>query len=122
LDEKYSEDSLAGLNEFSHLEVIYYFHKVDKNKIVIKSEHPRENKNWPKVGIFSQRKKARPNLLGATISRIVKIEGRKIYLQTFDAIDGTPVIDIKPVFREYLPSDEVIQPKWVNELMENYWI
>jgi tRNA (adenine37-N6)-methyltransferase len=121
LDLKYSEDSLAGLDQFSHLEVIYYFHKVDKQKIVLESEHPRENTQWPKVGIFSQRKKARPNLLGATISKILKIEGRKIYLQSFDAIDGTPVIDMKPVFREYLPSDDVIQPAWVNELMKNYW-
>jgi len=121
VNEEFGEESIIGLKEFSHIEVIYYFHKVDKTKVIIKSEHPRENQNWPKVGIFSQRKKARPNLLGATISKIIKIEGRKIFLESFDAIDGTPVIDIKPVFNEYLPRCDVIQPLWTIELMNKYW-
>lgn len=120
LTPEYTDDSLAGLQDFSHIEIIYYFHKVDKSKIICKSEHPRENVMWPRVGIFSQRKKARPNLIGATIAKIIKIEGKKIYLSSFDAIDGTPVLDIKPVFIEYLPK-EVTQPKWVSELMDKYW-
>jgi tRNA-Thr(GGU) m(6)t(6)A37 methyltransferase TsaA len=120
LTPEYTDDSLAGLQDFSHIEIIYYFHKVDKSKIICKSEHPRENVMWPRVGIFSQRKKARPNLIGATIAKIIKIEGKKIYLSSFDAIDGTPVLDIKPVFTEYLPK-EVTQPKWVSELMDKYW-
>ena len=121
LSETYEEDALLGLSEFSHIEIIYYFDKVDKAKIVVKAEHPRENPNWPKVGIFAQRKRARPNLLGATISKLLKIEGRRIYLESFDAIDGTPVLDIKPVFVEYLPREVVRQPTWVRELMKNYW-
>ena len=123
LNDNFSEESLNGLHEFSHLEVIYYFHKVNSSEIVSKSEHPRENPNWPKVGIFSQRKKARPNLLGTTICEIVKVEGRRIYVQGLDAIDQTPVIDIKPVFKEYIPNDisKVKQPNWVTELMKNYW-
>jgi len=120
LSPEYPEDSLTGLQDFSHIEVIYYFHKVDKSKIICKSEHPRENINWPKVGIFAQRKRARPNLIGATIAQILKIEGKKIYVTSFDAIDGTPVLDIKPVFTEYLPK-EIKQPKWVVELMKQYW-
>jgi len=123
LVEGYSEESLEGLKEFSHVEIIYFFHKVDPSKIIIKAEHPRENNNWPKVGIFSQRKKARPNLLGITICEIVKIENKSIYVRNFDAIDQTPIIDIKPVFKEYLPKDisSVRQPYWVAELMKNYW-
>ena len=123
LNNNFSEESLDGLHEFSHLEVIYHFHKVNPSAIVSKSEHPRENPNWPKVGIFSQRKKARPNLLGTTICEILKVEGKRIYVQGLDAIDQTPVIDIKPVFKEYLPNDisKVKQPNWVTELMKNYW-
>ncbi|MCX6174278.1 MAG: SAM-dependent methyltransferase [Ignavibacteriales bacterium] len=123
LNNNFSEESLDGLHEFSHLEVIYHFHKVNPSEIVSKSEHPRENPNWPKVGIFSQRKKARPNLLGTTICEILKVEGKRIYVQGLDAIDQTPVIDIKPVFKEYLPNDisKVKQPNWVTELMKNYW-
>jgi tRNA-Thr(GGU) m(6)t(6)A37 methyltransferase TsaA len=120
LTNEYDEDSILGLRDFSHIEIIYYFHKADPLKIVTRAEHPRENLDWPKVGIFAQRKKTRPNLIGATIAKIEKIEGKRIYLASFDAIDGTPVLDIKPVFAEYLP-ETITQPEWVSELMERYW-
>lgn len=121
LTSEYAADSLTGLADFSHVEIIYYFHQVDRGKIILKSEHPRENPAWPKVGIFAQRKRARPNLLGATIARLLRIDGRKVYLHSLDAIDGTPVIDIKPVFKEYLPQGKITQPPWVSELMKDYW-
>jgi len=121
LADGFSGESLAGLADFSHVEIIYHFNKVDPSKVILKAEHPRENPAWPKVGIFAQRKKARPNLLGATIARVVRVEGRTLWLSGFDAIDGTPVLDIKPVFREYLPRGEVRQPEWVGELMSHYW-
>lgn len=121
LNEEFPIESLEGLNSFSHIEVLYYFHKVDKNKIILSAEHPRENLEWPKVGIFAQRKKARPNLIGTTIVKLLKVDRKKIYIQSLDAIDGTPVLDIKPIFKEFLPNEEIIQPRWVNELMKNYW-
>lgn len=123
LNDSFSEESLYGLEDFSHVEIIYYFHEVNPKTIIEESEHPRENPNWPKVGIFSQRKKARPNLLGLAICKLLKVEGRILYVKGLDAIDKTPVIDIKPVFKEYLPNDisEIKQSNWVNELMKNYW-
>lgn len=121
LAEEYSSDSIRGLEDFSHIEIVYHFHKAKTNQIIVKAEHPRENPNYPLVGIFAQRKKARPNLLGLTISEIEKIEGRKIFLKSCDAIDGTPVIDIKPVFKEFLPKVEIKQPVWVSDLMKDYW-
>jgi tRNA-Thr(GGU) m(6)t(6)A37 methyltransferase TsaA len=121
VEKELGEDCLAGLEEFSHVEVIYFFHKVEAGKVVTGSEHPRENPNWPKVGIFAQRKKARPNRLGATVSKIIKIDGRRLFLSSFDAIDGTPVVDIKPVMAEYLPKGEVRQPAWSTEMMKGYW-
>jgi len=121
LEPSLSEESLAGLADFSHIEVLYYFHKVDKSKIVVSAEHPRENEAWPKVGIFAQRKRARPNLVGATIVKLERIEGRRIFVKALDAIDGTPVLDIKPVFAEYLPRETVTQPAWSVELMRRYW-
>jgi len=120
LTDEYSEDCLVGLADFSHVEILYYFHKADRSTIICGAEHPRENKRWPKVGIFAQRKKARPNLLGTTIAKIIKIDGKRIILSGLDAIDGSPVIDIKPVFIEFLPK-EVRQPDWVSELMKKYW-
>lgn len=121
VNDSISLESLAGLQEFSHLEILYFFHEADPSKIVHAAEHPRENVNWPKVGIFAQRKRLRPNLIGSTIVELVRIEGRSITVKKLDAIDGTPVIDIKPVFREFLPQNKVKQPEWVAELMAGYW-
>jgi tRNA (adenine37-N6)-methyltransferase len=112
-------ESLDGIGQFSHLEIIYYFDK--STKTVTGSEHPRENPDWPKVGIFAQRKKDRPNHLGTTIVRLIKHEGNKLTLSNLDAIDGTPVIDIKPVFEEFLPREKVTQPEWTREIMKKYW-
>ena len=113
------ESCLDGIGQFSHLEIIYYFNK--STKTFIGSEHPRENIAFPKVGIFAQRKKDRPNHLGASIVKLIRCEGKKLFVKNLDAIDGTPVLDIKPVFKEFLPLEEVIQPKWAHDLMINYW-
>ncbi len=123
LDPDYSEETLLGLNGFSHIEIIYYFHRVEESELVLAAERPRENPRWPRVGIFAQRKRSRPNLLGTTICKIKGLEGNRIFVEDLDAIDGTPVIDIKPVFRDYLPRTllEVREPRWANEMMTNYW-
>jgi tRNA-Thr(GGU) m(6)t(6)A37 methyltransferase TsaA len=113
-------DAFNNIEEYSHLEIIFYFDKADKSKAVYKW-HPRGNKNWPEVGIFAQRKKDRPNSLGLTIAEMIKREGNKIWVKNLDAIDGTPILDIKPVFKEFLPANEIRQPEWSHELMKNYW-
>ncbi|HQR33181.1 MAG TPA: SAM-dependent methyltransferase [Blastocatellia bacterium] len=121
LNEELPEESLSEIETFSHIEVIYFFHLVDEQKIETGARHPRNNSQWPKVGIFAQRGKNRPNRLGATIVRLVRREGRTLLVAGLDAIDGTPVLDIKPVMREFLPHDEITQPDWATELMQNYW-
>jgi len=113
--------AFEGIETFSHIEVIFYFNQVDEEKIETGSRHPRNNPDWPDVGILAQRNKNRPNRIGATICRLLKHEGNSINVQGLDAIDGTPVLDIKPVMREFLPSDEIRQPEWVSKLMQNYW-
>jgi tRNA (Thr-GGU) A37 N-methylase len=85
------------------------------------SRHPRGNKEWPEVGIFAQRAKDRPNRLGVTVCRILKVEDASLYLEGLDAIDGTPVVDIKPWMSEFGPRGEVHQPQWSSELMADYW-
>lgn len=121
LDSSLPEDALLEIESFSHVEVIYYFHLVDEKKIETGSRHPRNNKDWPQVGILSQRGKNRPNRLGATIVKVLRREGRQLHVQGLDAIDGTPILDIKPVMKEFLPREEVRQPEWAAELMKNYW-
>jgi tRNA-Thr(GGU) m(6)t(6)A37 methyltransferase TsaA len=115
------EECLEGIETFSHLEIIFYFDKANRSETVQSASHPRGNKDWPKVGIFAQRKKDRPNHLGLTIVKIISHKGRTITVQGLDADDGTPILDIKPVAKEFLPGEEVTQPAWMTELMRDYW-
>lgn len=121
LNENIHEESIKGIETFSHIEVIYIFHKAINNNIITKSEYPRENPNWPKVGIFAQRKKNRPNFIGSTICEILNCENKSIFVKMLDAINETPVVDIKPIMKEFFPIKEIKQPQWSIELMKNYW-
>jgi tRNA (adenine37-N6)-methyltransferase len=114
-------DALAHIEEFSHAEVIFFFHRVDESESETGARHPRGNSNWPKVGILAQRGKNRPNRLGLTVVRIIRCSGAALVVEGLDAVDNTPVLDIKPVMKEFLPRGEVHQPAWVAELMQNYW-
>jgi tRNA (adenine37-N6)-methyltransferase len=117
----FAADALQGLMDFSHVEVLFIFHRVDASKIVGGARHPRNNREWPLVGIFAQRGKNRPNRIGSTICRVSRVEGTRLFVAELDAIDGTPVLDLKPVMTEFLPRQEVRQPAWSHELMHLYW-
>lgn len=121
LDESLSEESLWGIEEFSYAEVVFYFHKVDEAKITTGARHPRNNPAWPRVGIFAQRGKNRPNRIGLAAVKIVSRAGKVLRVEGLDAIDGTPVLDIKPVMAEFLPQGDIRQPEWSKELMREYW-
>jgi tRNA (adenine37-N6)-methyltransferase len=122
LSERFGPEALQGLAEFSHVEVLFYFHRVSEESVVTGVRHPRGNASWPKTGIFAQRGKNRPNRIGATICRLLAVDGTVVKVEGLDALDGTPVLDIKPVMQEFLPDrPSVRQPKWVDELMGKYF-
>ncbi|MGE0311758.1 MAG: SAM-dependent methyltransferase [Lautropia sp.] len=121
LADHYGEDALEGLAGFSHVEVLFHFHAVDAARIVTGARHPRNNPAWPAVGIFAQRGKNRPNRIGSTICRVIGVEGRRLNVAELDAIDATPVLDLKPVMAEFLPREAVVQPAWSHALMRDYW-
>jgi tRNA-Thr(GGU) m(6)t(6)A37 methyltransferase TsaA len=121
LVEDLSAETVVGLEEFSHVEVFFIFDRVAEDSIVPTARHPRDNPSWPRVGIFAQRGKGRPNRLGATVCRMIGRDARRIHVVGLDAIDGTPVVDLKPVMREFLPREPVVQPAWATELMRDYW-
>jgi tRNA-Thr(GGU) m(6)t(6)A37 methyltransferase TsaA len=121
LDPRFEAEALQGLEDFSHAEILFHFDRVDPAKIVSGARHPRNNPDWPAVGIFAQRGKNRPNRIGSTICRILGREGRVLRVAELDAVDGTPVLDIKPVMVEFLPRTPVRQPDWPSELMRGYW-
>lgn len=119
--QRFSSEALAELGAFSHVHVIFVMDQVPENKIELGARHPRNNTNWPKVGIFAQRGKNRPNRIGETICRLERIEGLCLHVRGLDAIDGSPVLDIKPWVREFGPRGEVRQPEWMDGLMRRYW-
>lgn len=119
--EQFSADALLGLDAFSHVEVVYVFDRVDPARVQVGARHPRGNADWPKVGIFAQRAKGRPNRIGVSVCELLGVDGLTVRVRGLDAIDGTPVLDLKPVMREFLPRGEVRQPAWSSELMAAYW-
>jgi len=121
LADGFASDALDGLDEFSHAEILFVFDRVASDSIERGARHPRGNAAWPRVGIFAQRGKNRPNRLGSTIVRVKSRSGRVVEVIGLDAIDGTPVVDIKPVMAEFLPREPVRQPSWAHELMREYW-
>lgn len=118
---QFGADATAGLGEFSHIEVVFHFDRVGDDEINTGARHPRGRKDWPLVGIFAQRGKGRPNRIGVTICRLLAADGLMLRVRGLDAIDGTPVLDVKPVMKGFLPRGEIREPEWARALMEGYW-
>ena len=114
-------EALNGLSEFSHVEIVFFADWADDVPPAPWHRHPRGNENWPDVGVFVQRNKDRPNRLLLTTVAIDSIADRSFTVRGLDGIDGTPVLDIKPVFRWSVPRGEVRAPKWSEELGESYF-
>lgn len=121
LTDAFEPDALLGLEEFSHAEIIFCLDQVEAEQVVRGARHPRNNPAWPRVGIFAQRGRNRPNRIGATIVKIVAREARTLRVLELDAVDNTPVLDIKPVLQAFLPREPVVQPPWSHEMMRQYW-
>ncbi len=118
----FTPESVQGLTDYSHLLVVYHLDKVPDEKVLWSAGHPRGNTDWPKVGIFAQRKKDRPNKIGVSICGLLEVNGLTLKVKALDAIDGTPILDIKPHVKEFDPDpDKVRQPDWMTELMKDYY-
>jgi tRNA (Thr-GGU) A37 N-methylase len=115
------DEATAGLADFSHVEVVFLFDRVNGAAVQTGARHPRSNPEWPRVGILAQRAKMRPNRIGVSVCELLAVDGLELRVRGLDAIDGTPVLDVKPVMREFLPRGEVRQPVWSSELMSTYW-
>jgi tRNA (Thr-GGU) A37 N-methylase len=111
-------ECLAGLAAFSHVEIVFLFDRVRDEEIVWTARHPRNNAAWPLVGCWRNAGRTVPT----AVARLVSITGRVLTVRGLDAVDGTPVLDIKPVMREFLPRGDVRQPDWASELMRDYWV
>lgn len=120
-DERFGADATAGLDEFSHLEIVFRFHLTDPTDLNLGARRPRDNPEWPPVGIFGHRNMRRLNWLGVSRCRLLKVDGLDLHVEELDAVDGTPVLDIKPWFSEFGPRGEVRQASWSTEMLGEYF-
>jgi tRNA (adenine37-N6)-methyltransferase len=113
--------ALLGLKDFSHAIIVTYLHEAHYEKEKHLQRRPRGLETMPKVGIFSQRVKDRPNPIGITAVKIIGVGDDYLEVQGLDAINDTPVLDIKPYYPQYDEIVDSIVPEWVNRLMEKYF-
>jgi tRNA-Thr(GGU) m(6)t(6)A37 methyltransferase TsaA len=106
---------LKGIEDFSHLIVLFWLHQAEPTKLLI---HPQRVESLPKVGVFATRSPSRPNPIGLTVVKLLKRRGRTLWIEGFDAWDKTPILDIKP----YTKGDAIKSynfPEWLKFLYRN---
>jgi tRNA (adenine37-N6)-methyltransferase len=118
---RFRSEATRGLDAFSHLEVVFRFHLTDQGDLNLGARRPRDNPSWPEVGTFGHRNMRRLNWLGVSRCHLVKVDGLDLHVEDLDAVDGTPVLDIKPWFSEFGPRGEVREPAWVGEMLGDYF-
>ncbi len=119
--QQFTPAALQGLEQFSHIEVIFHLDRIPPESVHRAARHPRGDSRWPSVGIFAQRAAARPNRLAVTRCRLLRVDGLRLSVEGLDALDGTPVLDIKPYMEEFGPRAPVTEPPWARELMRDYY-
>lgn len=120
LDESLS-DGLDGIEEFSHVLILYWMHRAAEAEPVRMRRHPQNRSDMPEVGILAQRARHRPNPIGVTAVKLLRRDKNRLVVQGLDAINGTPVVDVKPYVPEFDAVASPRVPEWINRLMEGYF-
>ncbi|MEM4201246.1 MAG: tRNA (N6-threonylcarbamoyladenosine(37)-N6)-methyltransferase TrmO [Nitrososphaerales archaeon] len=110
LNPKYTE-ALDGIEEYSHIIVIFWMHKLDNQLRTILKTHPRGREDIPLVGVLATRGKARPNPIGVSVVQLVEKSGNILKVKGLDAYDGSPILDIKP-YDFYDVKADIRVPEW----------
>jgi tRNA-Thr(GGU) m(6)t(6)A37 methyltransferase TsaA len=107
-------DGLLGLDGWSHVNVFYWFDQNDTppQRRVLRV-HPQGDQRNPLTGVFACRAPVRPNLIALSVCKIVSVEGNIVNVDSLDAFDATPVIDLKPFIPPDAPMRDVRVPGWV---------
>lgn len=113
LEREYTQ-ALDGIGQFSHIIVIYWLHKISKAERLVLKTHPRRDPSLPLTGIFATRSPARPNPIGISTVKLLGVEDNVLRVMGLDAIDGTPVLDIKPYMPEPFSPADVKVPRWIS--------
>jgi tRNA-Thr(GGU) m(6)t(6)A37 methyltransferase TsaA len=114
-------DGLTEVAQFSHVVVVFFMSDARFEPDTHLVRRPRDRADMPLVGIFSQRAKHRPNPIGVTTVPVVKVSGQSLFVRGLDAIDGTPVLDIKPHAPAFDAPSEPRVPEWLDRLMCGYF-
>jgi tRNA-Thr(GGU) m(6)t(6)A37 methyltransferase TsaA len=114
-------DGLTGLDQFSHLVVVFYMHRDPDGEAFTLLRRPRGREDMPLLGVFAQRGRLRPNPIGVTTVEIVRVEPGAIVVRGLDAIDGTPLLDLKPYAPVFDRRDAARVPEWLDRLMVGYF-
>ena len=109
------EKALDGIESFSHIVIVFWLHKVKKGERLIMRVHPYRNPTLPLKGVFATRSPVRPNPIGLTVVKLIKRKANMLTVVGLDAIDGTPVLDIKPYLPEPFINAQISTPGWVNK-------
>ncbi|MBI4218903.1 MAG: tRNA (N6-threonylcarbamoyladenosine(37)-N6)-methyltransferase TrmO [Chloroflexi bacterium] len=112
---------LSGIDDFSHVLVVFLMHQAlfDPNTDLV--TRPDGRSDMPDVGIFAQRARHRPNPIGTSAVKIETVKGNIVTVRGLDAIDGTPLLDIKPYFPVFDRIEQPVVPDWVDRLMQGYF-
>ncbi|PAX87234.1 transcriptional regulator [Streptomyces albidoflavus] len=122
INEKYPLETLQGIEEFSHLLVLWHFHLARPEDIQLHARSPRGNARWPATGTFVHCNHRRPNQLGTSTPELLDVDGRDLLVTGLDAVDGTPIVDVKPYMLQFAPPPEKVrQPAWPGEMLADYW-
>ena len=114
-------DAALGLDSFSHIVVVFVFDRLDPAKVERGARHPRGRTDWPRTGILAQRGSPRPNRIGVTTCRLLGVDGLTLRVRGLDAVDGSPVLDVKPHMSGFDPRGAIREPDWAREIMQGYW-
>ncbi|HEY7350485.1 MAG TPA: tRNA (N6-threonylcarbamoyladenosine(37)-N6)-methyltransferase TrmO [Ktedonobacterales bacterium] len=112
---------LQGLEQFSHVMVIFYMHQAHFDLARDLVRRPRGRDDMPSLGIFAQRPKLHPNPIGITAVQFVEVTGNILKVKGLDAINDTPVLDLKPYFPIFDRVDNARTPEWVDRLLQGYF-
>lgn len=106
-------EGLQGLDTFSHLIILYWFHlrEAEEERKVLKVV-PRRHPGAPEVGVFASRSPSRPNPIGFSVVELVKVEGTILWTKGLDALEGSPILDIKPYLPRADAVPEAVVPAW----------
>lgn len=113
-------DILDGIEDYSHIVIIYWAHHITESARKLKKVHPAGHEDYPLKGIYSTCSPARPNPILMTVVRLIKREGNTLFVSGLDAIDNSPVLDIKPYVSNLFPQEGVLIPEWMKLLINDF--